>query len=59
MIVEDWDKIHTTEQMKYVEWVLTLVELGRIPVDEGDVELMDKAIRMHKCDVHQGELWEL
>lgn len=58
MIVEDWDKIHTSEQMKYVEWVINLIEMDRIP-EEGDVKLMEKAIRMHKCDVHQRELWEL
>jgi hypothetical protein len=58
MIIEAWDKLHTSEQVKYVEWVMTLVTLGRIP-KETDEELMQKAIRMHKCDVHQGELWEL
>jgi hypothetical protein len=55
---EHWDSLHTSEQTEYVEWILILVEMDRI-ADEGDEELMQKAIRMHKCDVHQGEFWEL
>jgi hypothetical protein len=57
-MMEHWDSLHTSEQTEYVEWILILVEMDRI-ADEGDHELMQKAIRMHKCDVHQGEFWEL
>jgi hypothetical protein len=57
-MMEHWDNLHTNVQAEYVEWVCFLVETERIP-DEGDEELMQKAVRMHMCDVHQGEFWEL
>jgi hypothetical protein len=55
---EYWEALSEAQQLPYIEWVCTLVELEKMP-DEGDEELMQKAIRMHKCDVHQGEFWEL
>lgn len=58
MIVEAWDMIHTSEQMKYLEWVSFLIEMDRIP-DMEDEEILDMARRMHRCDVHYGEFWEL
>jgi hypothetical protein len=57
-MMDNWSSLHTSEQTEYVEYVLVLVEMGKI-ADIGDEELMNKAIRMHKCDVHQGEFWEL
>jgi hypothetical protein len=55
---EYWEALSEAQQLPYIEWVCTLVELEKMP-DVGDEELMQKAIRMHKCDVHQGEFWEL
>jgi hypothetical protein len=53
-----WEALTAEEQLPYIQWVCTLVETRKIP-DEGDIELMNKAVRMHRCDVHQGEFWEL
>jgi hypothetical protein len=58
MIIEAWDRIHSSEQMYYIEWVSFLVEMDRVP-NMNDEEVLEMAIRMHRCDVHHGEFWEL
>jgi len=58
-----WDELHTTDQMVYIEAIMTLMHLGDLGVMSDD-EVMDKAMRMYACDAGysvsgtEDDLWD-
>lgn len=46
-----WDDLHTSEQIEYLEWMETLQCQGYISMDISNDEFMDKMVRMYNCDI--------
>ena len=46
-----WDDLHTTDQIEYLEWMETLQCQGYISMDIDNDEFMSKMIRMYNCDI--------
>jgi hypothetical protein len=49
-----WDKLTTSEQFEYFDWVETLQATDILPMDMSDEEFMEKCYRMYMCDRRQG-----